>query len=67
MTEQKPDTISLIDQILGLLFAQLSTHEEFDADTIEDLNRMAMHHELSKPSLVITAVKANPGGDHETH
>lgn len=67
MEAEQQTVAPIIDQILELLFSQLSTHEEFDPATIEAFNRLAQRHELSKPALVINALVANPGGHHETH
>ncbi len=66
MTEQKPDTISLTDQILNTLFSSLENQEGFDNDLIERLRDIARRDELTKSAKVANVLKTTQRGQDET-
>jgi len=67
MTEQKPISISLTDQIMDTLFSSLENQEGFDNDLIEGLRNLVKDGDLTKTEKVTSVLKNTQGGHDETH
>ena len=67
MTEQKPNSTSLTDQILDTLFASLESQDGFDHNLVERLRDLAKRDELTKPAKVAGVLKTAQGGYDEAH
>ncbi|NMB57625.1 MAG: hypothetical protein GYA12_00515 [Chloroflexi bacterium] len=67
MTEQKPISISLTDQIMDTLFSSLENEEGFDNDLIEGLRNLVKDGDLTKTEKITSVLKKTQGGDFETH
>jgi len=62
MTEQKPNPISLSDQILDTLFSSLKNQDGFDDELIERLRELAKREELTKTVKVANVLRTIQGG-----
>ena len=67
MTEQKPNSTSLTDQILDTLFASLESQDGFDHNLVERLRDLAKRDELTKSAKVAGVLKTAQGGYDEAH
>ena len=67
MTEQKPISISLTDQIMDTLFSSLENEEGFDNDLIEGLRNLVKDGDLTKTEKITSVLKKTQGGAFETH
>jgi len=66
MTEQKPISISLPDQIMDTLFSSLENEEGFEKDLIEGLRNLVKDGDLTKTEKITSVLKKPQGGDYET-
>ena len=57
---------SLLEQILDDMLARVGEGEEFDAITIEKLKQIAQSGDLTKPRLVVAAIKLVSEEQHES-
>lgn len=48
---------SITDQIFDELFTRLQEHEEFDASTIDKLQKLAQQGDLKKAQQVVNVIK----------
>lgn len=62
MTEQKPNLISLSDQILDTLFSSLKNQDGFDDELIGRLRELAKREELTKTVKVADVLRTTQGG-----
>jgi hypothetical protein len=67
MGKQKPNSISIPEQILDTLFSNLENQEGFNKDLIKRLRDLAECNELIKSEKVSDVLKITEGGNDETH
>ena len=67
MFEQKPQSISLTDQILDTLFLSLENQEGFDADLIQQLRILSKKGDMSKAQQVAGVLKIIQGVQNEAY
>jgi hypothetical protein len=62
MTEETSIQKSLTEQILDEMFKSIEVREEFDAQVIQELRRLATSGGLKKAPQVMKAIKSATGG-----